>query len=53
MQPNTIFLDNKFERYWKDAKGHEDEGSFQLDYKTLDAAIKGLIKHFGMSIYQG
>jgi len=28
-------------------QGNEEKASYELEYKTLEAAIKGLIKHFG------
>jgi len=30
--------------------GAEQEASYQLEYKTLESAIEGLIRHFGMHV---
>ena len=50
MQPHYPASDKKFEKYWQEAlqQGyHQQDSSYQLSYKTLDSAIKNLIKHFG------
>ncbi len=31
-------------------QGNEQKASYELEYKTLEAAIKGLVKHFGMYV---
>jgi len=50
LQPKAIPSDKKYEAVWKAFPGVESEASYQLDYKTLESAIKGLKKHFGMSV---
>jgi len=50
MQPAPIPIDRKFESVWKGLNGVEQEASYQLEYKTLDSAIEGLVKHFGKEL---
>lgn len=37
---------------WEKMEGHEDAGTFQLNYASTQAAIQGLTKHFGMYTVQ-
>lgn len=50
IQPVALPVDRSFDSVWKSLQGTEQDASYQLEYKTLDAAIKGLIKHFGMNV---
>jgi len=50
LRPTAIPVDKKFDSVWKTMQGEEQKASYELEYKTLEAAIKGLIKHFGMYV---
>lgn len=50
LKPAPIPVDKKFENVWKGMQGAEQKASYELQYQTLEAAIKGLTKHFGMYI---
>lgn len=49
-RPTTIPVDKKFELVWKNLQGAEQKASYELQYQTLEAAIKGLVKHFGLYV---
>lgn len=49
-KPTTIPVDKKFEHVWKNLQGSEQKASYELQYQTLEAAIKGLVKHFGLYV---
>jgi len=42
-----LSVERKFDAIWKGLAGVEQEASYQLEYKTLESAIEGLIRHFG------
>jgi coatomer protein complex subunit gamma len=50
MQSLILTGDKKFEKSWQELGGSQQEASYQLSYKTLDSAIKSLVKHFGMTV---
>jgi len=50
IQPASLSVERKFDAIWKGLAGAEQEASYQLEYKTLESAIEGLIRHFGMHV---
>lgn len=48
--PLTL-INNTFTLMWESLNGTEEEETYQLQYKTLESAIKGLLKHFSNFLF--